>query len=131
MSPGVQFDSVSACLVSTGVRGPLEALTCVTESRRPITGMTPGHGLVPATDGGVRGLHKGDETMSLDDKKELEQLKHALSSRRQLREAAARFEHAALKPLFLLNGGGLIVVLAFLGTESASQLARAWMKIDL
>ena len=39
---------------------------------------------------------------------ELEYLRHALASRQQLRQATMNFEHAGLKILLLLNGGGLI-----------------------
>ncbi len=42
----------------------------------------------------------------------LEWLKFSLSHTRDLHKATAAFEHAALKPLFLLNGGALIVMMA-------------------
>ena len=51
-----------------------------------------------------------------------EHINHALESRRQLRQATINFEHAALRVLFLLNGGALIAFLAFLGTDTAKEL---------
>ncbi len=57
---------------------------------------------------------------------EIEHLRHALESRRQLRQATINFEHAALKPLYLLNGGGLIAFLTFLGTGAATNLEGGW-----
>ena len=65
------------------------------------------------------------------DEAKVEHLKHALASRRQLREAAIKFEHAALKPLFLLNGGGLIALLTLLGAKSADQFDQDWVIVSL
>ena len=62
---------------------------------------------------------EGDET-------KLEHIKHALESRRQLRQATINFEHAALRVLFLLNGGGLIAFLTFLGTGAGKGLENKW-----
>jgi len=61
-----------------------------------------------------------------DDKIKLEHVKHALESRRQLRQATINFEHASLRVLFLLNGGGLIAFLTFLGTEAGKGLENKW-----
>ena len=58
---------------------------------------------------------------------ELEHLKHALESRRQLRQAAMNFEHVALRPLYLLNGGGLVAFLTFLGTGSTPDIDKGWV----
>jgi len=59
-----------------------------------------------------------------EQRKQLEQLKHALESSRQLRQATMNFEHAALKPLFLLNGGALIAFIAFLGSDAGRIMNR-------
>ncbi len=50
------------------------------------------------------------------DERELATYKAALEHREGLFRATTVFEHAALKPLILLNGGGILVLLAFLGT---------------
>ncbi len=55
----------------------------------------------------------------------LEFLKFSLSHTRDLQKSTAAFEHAALKPLFLLNGGALVVMMAFLGSEAAPRPGRA------
>ena len=54
----------------------------------------------------------------------------------ELTRATAAFEHAALKPLYLLNGGALVVYLALLGTWVSSSkpeypvnLAVAWVAV--
>ena len=49
-----------------------------------------------------------------------EHVRHALESRRQLRQATMNFEHA-----MLLNGGGLVALLTFLGTGKAGGLGWA------
>ena len=62
------------------------------------------------------------ETHEDRERRRLEWLKHSLASRRQLQQATSTFEHAALKPAFLLNGGALVVVLAYMGSEGAERL---------
>ena len=47
----------------------------------------------------------------------------------ELVRATVAFEHAALKPLYFLNGGALVVLLAFLGavaSAEASSLEISW-----
>ena len=47
----------------------------------------------------------------------------------ELVRATVAFEHAALKPLYLLNGGALVVLMAFLGAIAAandSNLIISW-----
>ena len=45
----------------------------------------------------------------------LERLKHAQALELEMIKATAAFEHAALRPPFLLNGGALVVYLALYG----------------
>ena len=58
----------------------------------------------------------------LEGYRDLEYLKFGLSHTSDLHKATAAFENAALKPLFLLNGGALVVMVAFLGTEASDRL---------
>ena len=52
----------------------------------------------------------------------LEGLKASIASNRDLQQATSAFEHAALKPLFLINGGALVVLIAFLGSDASEKL---------
>ncbi len=52
----------------------------------------------------------------------LERLKFALTHTRDLQQATVAFEHVALKPLFLINGGALVVVVAFLGSDASQRI---------
>jgi hypothetical protein len=53
----------------------------------------------------------------------LERLRHLHAQAIELTNATAAFEHAALAPPMLLNGGALVAVLALLGTENFGALA--------
>ena len=46
----------------------------------------------------------------------LERIKFLFSHTNQLQQSTATFEHAALRPLFYLNGGAVVVIFAFLGS---------------
>ena len=48
-------------------------------------------------------------------RKDLERLKHHYSLEYEMIRAINAFEHAALRPLFLLNGGALVVYLGLFG----------------
>lgn len=60
----------------------------------------------------------------LERARELEGFKLRIQSVLILQQATSAFEHAALKPPFLLNGGALIVALPFLGAVAASSDER-------
>jgi hypothetical protein len=47
--------------------------------------------------------------------KKLERLKHTYGLEYEMIRATAAFEHATLRPLFILNGGALVAYLALLG----------------
>ena len=49
-------------------------------------------------------------------KKELARLQHRYSLEYEMIRATAAFEHAALRPMFILNGGALGIYLALYGT---------------
>lgn len=55
--------------------------------------------------------------------KDLERFKHRLSSESELLRATAAFEHALLKPAYLLNGGALVVFLALYGAIVTTKYA--------
>jgi len=59
--------------------------------------------------------------------KELEHYKARQAHRLELIRATIAFEHAALKPAFVLNGGAIAVVFAFLGTiwKQSQQIPEA------
>lgn len=48
-------------------------------------------------------------------KKQLERLKHAYGLEYEMIRVTGAFEHAALRPLFILNGGALVVYLGLYG----------------
>ncbi len=48
---------------------------------------------------------------------------HVRAARRKLQEATGAFEHAALNPPFLLNGGALVVVLAYIKSAGAERIS--------
>ena len=48
--------------------------------------------------------------------KKLERLKHLYGLEYEMIRATAAFEHAAIRPLFILNGGALVVYLGLVGT---------------
>ncbi len=56
-------------------------------------------------------------------------------ARIELARQVAAFEHAALKPLYLLNGGGAVALLAFIGQiwsrESADQLTISGIAVAI
>ena len=54
-----------------------------------------------------------DENFEL--KKRLERLRYLYGLENEMIRAAAAFEHAALRPLFILNGGALVVYLGLFG----------------
>ena len=51
----------------------------------------------------------------LELKKRLERLKHLYALEYEMIRATTAFEHAALRPLFILNGGALVVYLGLFG----------------
>jgi len=62
--------------------------------------------------------------MSSDDEKTQKQVEHfkaKLSGVLELQRATSAFEHAALKPVFLLNGGAVAAMLTFYGTLTAKS----------
>lgn len=56
-------------------------------------------------------------------KKRLEELKHLYGLEYEMIRATAAFEHAALRPLFLLNGGSLVVYMGLFGALGKAQQA--------
>ena len=60
--------------------------------------------------------------MDVRQHRNLERLRQLAVHTNQLAEATQAFEHAALKALFILNGGAAIATLAFVGTEAAGKL---------
>ena len=60
--------------------------------------------------------------MDVRQHRNLEWLRHLSAHTNQLAEATQAFEHAALKALFILNGGAAIAILAVVGTEAANRL---------
>lgn len=50
---------------------------------------------------------------------EMERLKGSWASALELQRATNAFEHAVMKPAYLLNGGALIVVMTYLGAGKA------------
>jgi choline-glycine betaine transporter len=52
----------------------------------------------------------------------LERLKFLSAHTNQLAGATQAFEHAALRALFITNGGAAIATLAFVGSEAANKL---------
>ncbi|ADJ29876.1 hypothetical protein [Nitrosococcus watsonii] len=70
---------------------------------------------------------------TLHSNKELERFKAKLASESELLKATAAFEHAALRPLYLLNGGALIAFMALYGaivrtTDTCVQIDHPWAK---
>jgi hypothetical protein len=57
--------------------------------------------------------------------KRLERLKHLYGLEYEMIRATAAFEHAAIRPLFLLNGGALVVYLGLFGALNRSDGAAA------
>jgi len=68
---------------------------------------------------------------NLSKEKDLERFKHGLASELELLRATAAFEHVALKALYLLNGGGLVVFLALYGAITTSARDEVTMAHDL
>lgn len=58
--------------------------------------------------------------MDEKEQRRLDNFRNHLQGKLQLQQATIAFEHAALKPLFLLNGGALVLSLAFLGAILSS-----------
>lgn len=56
--------------------------------------------------------------------KKLERLKHLYGLEYEMIRAISAFEHAALRPLFLLNGGALVVYLGLFGALGRGDGAR-------
>ncbi len=74
--------------------------------------------------------------MNSDDEKaqrRIEHFKARLSAGIELQRATAAFEHAAIKPLYLLNGGAAVAMLALYGSiaaklpDPAGIVARDWI----
>lgn len=68
--------------------------------------------------------------MLTDKDKEIERYKAMHAYIVELARATAAFEHAAIKPLFILNGGALVVVFALLGTiwnDSGKFAEKGWL----
>ena len=68
--------------------------------------------------------------MAEDDnlKKQLARLNHAYNLECEMVRAIAAFEHAAIRPLFLLNGGALVAYLALYGALNRSTSATQFDK---
>ena len=52
----------------------------------------------------------------------IERLKFLFSHANQLQQETATFEHAALRPLFVMNGGALAAMVAYLGSNASERV---------
>lgn len=65
------------------------------------------------------------------DEKELAWLQHRYNLEYEMIRAIAAFEHQAIKPLFLLNGGALVAALALYGSENGKAVDIEIMKVAI